>query len=177
MIKKGFLICMVALAFSLAEGQDRSSIEQTLPELSLPKVFLIGEYEEEYANLYKTYHGILLSVCEDDMNLAFDKWMDMLDSMESYANEIGFSLNGVKVLLNVFWNEDGSIQYISYYLKPNSLNVDTAELSAFFSSFASRYRLPLVTDRKFTHNGTAQFPTKLIPRKSNKQGMEGTTKY
>ena len=177
-MRKAYLICVVALMFSLVEGQDRPiNKKQVRPELSLPSVFLIGEYEEQYASLYQQYQGILLSVCKDDMNLAFNKWMHMLDSMESYANEIGYSLNGIKVLLNVFWNEDGTVQYLSYYLKPNSLNVDSAELTAFFSSFVSRYRLPLNADMKFMHNGTAQFPTKLIPRSSGKTRDKDTTKY
>ena len=136
--------------------------------LSLPKVFLIGEYEEQYGLLYETYHDILLTVCHDDMNLAFDKWMDMLTEMEAYSDQIDFELRGIKVWLKVFWNATGTIQHISYYLKPNSRNIDIAELSAFLSSFMNHYQLPIKTEVNFTHNGSAAFPTAMIPALSKK---------
>ncbi len=168
MIRNGCLILLIGLILPVLYGQDGPSSVHEAQELTLPKVFLIGEYEEQYGQLYETYQSILLSVCDDDMNLAFDKWMDMLAAMEAYATDIDFNLNGIKVWLKVFWNEDGSIEYLSYYLKPNSLNIDTDDLSAFFSSFMNRYKLPLKAGIKFTHNGTAQFPTKLIPRMNTK---------
>lgn len=139
-------------------------------QLDLPKVFQIGEYEEQYGLLYEIYHDILLTVCDDDMNLAFNKWMDMIAEMEAYAHQIDFDLNGVKIWLKVFWNEDGRIRYISYYRKPNSRNIDPAELSAFLSSFINAYRMPVESKVKFTHNGSAQFPTAIIP-------MESRTKH
>ena len=78
-----------------------------------------------------------------------------------FAEDIDFELKGVKLVLYVFWNEDGTMQHVTYYLKPNSLNLDTAELSAFISSFMNRYRLPIDAEAKFTHYGIAQFPTTL----------------
>ncbi|NND31617.1 MAG: hypothetical protein HKN76_03430 [Saprospiraceae bacterium] len=132
-------------------------------ELTLPKVFQIGEYEDQYGLLYETYHDILLTVCHDDMNLAFGKWMDMIAEMEAYAESIDFDLKGVKIWLKVFWDSDGTIQHLSFYRKPNSINIDPAELSAFLSSFMNRYQMPIKTNLKYTHNGSAQFPTDLIP--------------
>jgi hypothetical protein len=141
----------------------QASLEAEIKELDLPKVFLIGAYEEQYGLLYETYHDILLAVCHDNMDLAFGKWMHMIEEMELYSNKIDFDLKGVKVWLKLFWNPDGTIQYLSYYLKPNSINIDTAELSAFFTSFVNRYQMPIQTRLKFTHNGSAQFPTSLLP--------------
>src|SRR5690606_28683055 len=104
----------------------------------------------------------------DDMNLAFDKWMYMIGEMEAYAHKIEFDLNGVKLWLKVFWDEDGSIRYLSYFLKPNSRNIDTAELSAFLSSFMNVFRMPIQSTVKYTHNGSTQFPTTLIPAETRK---------
>ncbi len=159
-------ICLLAVsAVGMAQGEDNT--EMQLPEgpkeLSLPKVFQIGEYEEQYGLLYEVYHDILLSVCHDDMELAFDKWMHMLVEMEDYAQRIDFDLNGVKIWLKVFWDEDGTIRYLSYYRKPNSRNVDPADLSAFLTSFLNYYQMPITSTVKYTHNGSAQFPTTLIP--------------
>jgi hypothetical protein len=156
------------LAFS-QHDRDNVLIDQSqIKELTLPKVFQIGEYEEQYGLLYEIYHDILLTVCNDDMNLAFDKWMNMISEMEAYANKIDFDLNGVKIWLKVFWNEDGTIRYLSYYRKPNSRNIDPAELSAFLSSFMNVYQMRVKSTVKYTHNGSAQFPTALIPAESRK---------
>ncbi len=155
-----FASLIVAVPTSNAQNL---SLEASVDTLSLPKVFLIGEYEEQYSLLYETYHDILLSVCHDDMNLAFSKWMDMLSEMETYAQHINFDLRGVKVWLKVFWSTTGKIDHISYYLKPNSRNIETADLSAFLSSFMNHYQLPINSVVRFTHNGSAAFPTAMIP--------------
>ena len=170
-MEKILLAFLIAFQITVVSAQDHSSFviqEPQVKELSLPKVFQIGEYEEQYGLLYEVYHDILLTVCNDDMNLAFSKWMDMIAEMESYAHQINFDLNGVKIWLKVFWNEDGSIRYLSYYRKPKSRNIDTSELSAFLSSFMNVYKMPVNSKVKFTHNGSAQFPTALIPMESRK---------
>ncbi len=156
---------MWAVSSCLYGQSDGSSAKA---ELALPKVFLIGEHEDQYGLLYETYHDILLSVCHDDMNLAFEMWMNMVSEMESYAHQAGFDLNGVKVWLRVFWNADGRIAHLSYFLKPTSINIAHAELVAFLSSFMSIYQMPIKTNLKYTHNGSAQFPTSLIPALSQK---------
>jgi hypothetical protein len=160
--------CLLPFLVMSQQGENLA-LEIGPKKLSLPKVFQIGEYEDQYGLLYETYHDILLSVCNDDMGLAFDKWMDMIAEMEAYAKQIDFNLNGVKIWLKVFWNEDGTIQYISFYRKPNSINIDVAEMSAFLSSFMNRYKMPISTNLKFTHNASAQFPTDLIPAISQKR--------
>ena len=143
-----FLLCCLHIAAGLF-AQSNPPMHQ-VPKLELPKVFPFGEYEDQYTLLYETYPELLLTVCENDMEVAFDKWMHMLTAMETYASEINFELKGIKLVLYVFWNEDGTIQHMTYYLKPNSLNVDTAELSAFISSFMNRYQLPIQAEAKFT---------------------------
>ena len=161
-------LCYLFVLFGVA-GSTMAQSDETAPDtLTLPKVFLIGEHEEQYGLLYETYHDILLSVCHDDMNLAFGKWMDMITEMEAYASQINFELRGVKVWLKVFWSTAGNIEHISYYLKPNSRNIDTPELSAFLSSFMNHYQLPIKSGVRFTHNGSAAFPTAMIPALSKK---------
>ena len=153
-----YLVLMIASSLSVHGQASQDEIEEPLP-----KVFLIGEYEERYGELYEEYHDILLSVCNDNMNLAFDRWMDMIGEMEAYAQSIDFDINGVKVWLKLFWDQDGTIDHLSFFLKPDSRNVDYAELSAFFSSFMNHYKLPLQAQVKFTHNGSAQFPVGVLP--------------
>ena len=83
----------------------------------------------------------------------------MLQEMEAYSNLIGYDLKGVRAWLNIFWEKDGRIRHIAYYLKPSSKLVDLTELTAFFSSFINHYSFPLVTDSRYSHYGSASFPT------------------
>ena len=137
----------------------------------LPKVFTLGEYEKDYEQLNLDHSTMLLSACGDDMDLAFGKWLSMLKEMEAYASLIGYEIKGIKVWLNVFWDEKGEIKHIAYHLKQNSRNVDTQELTAFFSSFMNHYTFPLITDSKYSHYGSASFPT--FPKRLKTDAVRG----
>ena len=126
----------------------------------LPKVFLLGAHEGAYEQLVVDYETSLLSVCDQDMDQAFQKWFSMLQEMEAYADQISFDIKGVKLWLNVFWEPDGQIKHIAYYLRPNSRNINTDEMTAFFSSFMNHYRFPLISKAPFAHYSSAFFPTR-----------------
>jgi hypothetical protein len=126
---------------------------------SLPKVFILGEHEAEYEALFENYSTALLEICNDDMDEAFDKWLSMLEEMESYANSIDYDIKGIKVWLNVFWEKDGTIRHIAYHLKANSRNIVRDELTAFFTSFMNHYKFPKVAKTGYSHYGSASFPT------------------
>ena len=136
----------------------------------LPKVFRLGQHDKAYEKLFDQHSKSLLEICNDDMDVAFDKWLSMLKEMEAYATSIDYDLKGIKVWLNVFWNEDGSIRHIAYHLKVNSKNIRyQEELTAFFSSFMNHYKFPLVSGNGFSHYGSASFPTFARRIKPNKE--------
>lgn len=148
-----------------AAGGDR--MDSRVEDIdTIPRVFLIGEYENQYENLYNEYNNLLIAACNNDINTAYEKWLDMLIAMENYSESIKFDIKGVKIWLNVFWNSDGSIKYLAYYLKPESKNMKTADMNAFFNGFIRQYKLPIKTNLKFTHYGFAAFP--VYARKLNK---------
>jgi hypothetical protein len=133
--------------------------ESEAPKKELPAVFLIGEYEKDYESLSLECNDILLSVCKDSMELAYQKWLGMLSDMEVYADEIEFDLKGLKLWMNVYWHSNGSIRHIIYYPKPNSKNMNYDQLSVFFKSFVERYQMILENETCFSHYGSASFPT------------------
>ena len=133
--------------------------QQELMEDSIPKVSKIGEYEGYYPDLYDSFENPLLAVCQNDMNLAFDKWMDMLRDMEEYSIQVDYDLKGLKLWINVFWDADGTIKHIMFYPKPNSRNTDLDELSVFLNSFMNNYQMSVDTNIRFNHYGAAAFPT------------------
>ncbi|MCR9286756.1 MAG: hypothetical protein NXI23_05115 [Bacteroidetes bacterium] len=124
---------------------------------ALPKVFVLGSHEDVYEKTISEYNQ-LLAVCDNDLKVAFEKWISMMLEMEAYAKQITYDLRGVKVWIHVFWDSKGSIDHIGYHLKPNSRNVDTKELNAFFTSFVGEYQFPLLTDSRYSHYTTVSFP-------------------
>lgn len=131
----------------------------TMVSQKLPSAFLIGEYEKQEEKLNRNCGATLMSVCNDSMMVAQEKWENMLSDMENYAEDIEFDIKGIKVWIHVFWNSDGTLKNISYYPKPESKNMDFAELTDFFTSFISDYQIDLSYDECYQHYASASFPT------------------
>ncbi len=148
-----YILLVFSFAFSLgfAKAQGVSN--------NLPKVFLIGEHEKVYSGFTKLYPLSLLEISNDSMELAYVNWMYLLKDMEDHSNAINFDLNGLKIWMNVFWNKNGTIDYITYYPRPNSRNMDFKKLTAFFIDFIRRYKPRLKGNKNFVHYGSARFPS------------------
>ena len=125
---------------------------------TMPKIFILGEDEKGYEELLKKYPQTLLEANDNDIVIAFEKWVDFLTKLEGYAEKIKYDLKGVKTWLHVFWDADGNIEHIGYLLQPDSRNVDKAEFRAILSSFMPRHQMELGTGKSFTHYSIASFP-------------------
>jgi hypothetical protein len=141
------------LAF--AQGEDSIATQP----LEMPLVSLIGEDEDIFAALAETHGDIFLEVCGNDMDLAYDKWMEMLVAMEDYSEEINYDIKGVKTYLYVFWNTDGTVKHLAFYPKANSRNIPIAELRAFFKGFAKEFQMNVTADGGYSHYASGSFPT------------------
>ncbi len=152
-------------------AQLAQNVDDAQPEEALPKVFLLGEHQSQYEKEVPQYVS-LLEACDNEMKVAFEKWLSMISEMEAYAKKIEYPLEGIKLWLHVFWDKEGNIEHIGYYLRPNSKNVDLEELSAFFSSFVNQYKFPLTAEQKFHHYTSVSFPafSKRIKELSNGGG-------
>ena len=137
----------------------RTVIEQDTLLAALPKVFRLGDHENEYEHLSEIYGTSLLEVSGDDFLIASKKWNTLLKEMEAHAEMIGYDIKGVKMWMHVFWDKKGKIQHIGYYLQPNSRNVKQEELAAFLTDFINNYYLPASYDHNFSHYTKAAFPT------------------
>ncbi len=150
-----FSLCFMLTSFSMTAQSGSTSLNENG---QLPKVFLIGQHEEAFEALTMSYESDLLNACESDMNVAFKKWMSMMEEMEAYSKQIEYNLDGVKAWFHFFWTTDGSIEHIAYYLRPNSKNLDLDEMNAFLTSFMNNYKFPLVSSSKYHHYTGATFP-------------------
>ena len=128
------------------------------PNKTPPAVFQIGEYETQFEGLSFSYNTSLLAACEDNMDLAYVKWLDMLQNMQEFGKSNGVDLNGVKMWMNVFWSKEGKIDHVVYFLKPQSKNIDRRFLDALINEFAEIYQFPMTYPGNFSHYGIANFP-------------------
>lgn len=135
-----------------------------LSQAQLPAVFLLGQDEAAYEKLNVEHPRNLLVVSGNDTGKALNHWLDFILTIQEHAENVKYDINGLKVFLHVFWNEDGSIKHIGYFVKPDSRNFKPDELRAFFGTFIRAYKPKFSSDKKFSHYTTASFPT-LIERK------------
>lgn len=126
---------------------------------TLPSVFMIGEHEIEYNEMLKVQPDLLMSVCNDDMEKAYNKWLTFLVEIEKFAIENDVDINGVKIWINVFWNENGTLKHIAFYPKPNSRNMEYEYVKVLFAQFIEKYNSDLKNEKLFCHYGSASFPS------------------
>jgi len=167
-----FLILIVGIMFASSTPTHANS-DLVFPLFSfeqdtltvLPKVFILGNHEIAYEKLSGEGTS-LLAVCEDDFNAAHGKWNSLLKEMEAHADMINYDIKGVKMWLHVFWDDNGKINNIAFYLKPNSRNIKLEEMTAFLTDFVNNYHLPAQYDESFSHYSGAAFPTLNWKKKS-----------
>jgi len=152
-----FLLFNVTI-FSSLLAQD-SIINQSNPIHRTVKVSMIGDDESLQSNMNVECSEILLNLEDLNMSQAYTVWLTMLSDLENYADTLSFDIKGLRLWMNVYWNEDGSIRHIIYYPKPNSKNIDFDQFSNFMNGFANEYILSVKHTTCFSHFGSASFPT------------------
>ncbi len=147
------------IAITLALLLDQAYAQSDVTVISAPSVFLIGEYEDQYLALSKAHPATFLSVYHDDIDLAYRSWSNILMDIEDYAGDLNFDIKGVKLWINLYFNQDGTIAQLAFFPKPNSRNVPVDQLSAFFKNFVRDYHMTVKADKGFQHSASAAFPT------------------
>ncbi len=123
------------------------------------KVFVLGADELRYEQLTSTHTQSLLEATGNNITRAFEGWLDMQQAMDVYAEQQRYDLNGVKLLLHVFWAADGGIDQIGFLVHTDSRLVNQQEIRALLAGFAKQYRLPVQSTQGFSHYTAASFPT------------------
>lgn len=141
-------------------------LQSPLWSQELRKAFVLGTNEEAYEQLSQEHARTLLVVSNNDPQEALVNWLNTMRGIEQYAQSIDFDIKGLKVLLHIFWNEDGTIHRIGYFILPDSRNYQQEDLAALFASFARQYTSELKSDRKFSHYTNVSFPT-FVEQKKN----------
>lgn len=162
---RGILAIMIAVVWVFVFPIKTSALTIINPEtvieqdtLSLPKVFQLGDYESQFEKLSAAHQKSLLTATDDDFDAMFQAWTSMLKEMQAHSELVNYDLKGIKMWLNVFWDKNGKIKHIAFFLKPNSKNVDRVELGAFLTDFMNNYTFPVTSDDKFSHYSGASFP-------------------
>lgn len=140
------------------------ALPQSANAQSLPAVFVLGEQEAAYEKLCEQHSRTLLAASNNDMDQALKNWFELLQAIDKHAQTINYDIKGLKVWLHVFWNPDGSISNIGFFMMPNSRNFKPEEIKALFSSFMRQYKSSFKSDKPFSHYTSANFPA-FIQRK------------
>jgi hypothetical protein len=166
------LFTLLAALFILTSAQANTARQID----SLPTVFALGQYDgQPFEKLKADYETQLLSVCRNDMEMAYYLWVHVLKHIETQGTKTGFDMNGVKLWLYIFWNKDGTIKNIAFFPKPNSKNFKTEDMTVFLSNFCKTYKFPMTSDTNFSHYSTANFPV-LVERPAETTGSTNSTK-
>ncbi len=164
----------VSFCCCIQELCAQSSKTMKLPiKQEMPTVFLLGEYDNLYDEMM-TEQTTLLDACDDNMNFAYSKLMGMMQEMEAYADLIDFDLKGINAWIHFFWDKDGTVEHIGFYLKPNSRNINIDLMKNFLEGFANQYKLPLKYSRKFSHYSSFSFP--IVHHSSTLDNSKNTAK-
>ena len=134
---------------------------------SLPAVFMIGQFSDPFEKLNSSAHT-LLEVSQNDVYLAYDKWLDMLSELSSTAEHLGFNLKDTKFWYSVYWNKDGTIRHFAYYPKSGSASIDHDAFKNLVTTFMANYKMPISADAAFYNYGSVAFPLPTRKQLANK---------
>ncbi len=149
-------LTLLAVLFFLTAAQAKP---YAVKADSLPTVFALGQFDgEPFESLKAGYQTQLLTVCRNDMEMAYYLWVHVLKHIETESVKTGFNMDGVKLWLYIFWNKDGTIKNMAFYPKPNSKNIKNEDMAAFLAAFCKTYKFPMGAATNFSHYSTANFP-------------------
>jgi len=151
-MKNLFLLILIAFSTTVTFAQSNKSEE------AIPKVLTIGENEGFTNRLSAEFPKTLLSASGNDVDLAFRRWMNILQEIQNFSNKSGFDIKGSRMWLNIYFQADGSIKHIAYYLQPTSRNIPEPEMKGFFSAFINQYKPKFNPNLVCGHSGSASFP-------------------
>lgn len=127
----------------------------------------MGEHEGYYEQLITQHQLMLLTASENNMTLAYDRWLSLLTEIEDKAQSVGFDIKGVKLWLNAFWHRNGSLSHLVFYPKPNSRNINYEEFGMFLQSICGNLQIEIEASAAFSHYGSASFPTQPLVTSSS----------
>jgi hypothetical protein len=137
--------------------QSIATTQQTAPS-RYPNVFIIGNEPKAFESLSLEYSTLLITACNDDLDLAFNNWVGLMGAIEDFAASKNYDIKGVKLWMKIFWGPNGKIDHIAYHPKPTSRNINTDGLTQILEQFMLSYRFPITFNGKYSHYGSGSFP-------------------
>lgn len=147
-------------SFGQSERIDTLQITISNDSLDIPKLFQLGDkrYDRQYKVLSKLYPNSLLDIHFDKTYKAGEHWRDIIKTIDDYAIEHNIDINGLKIWMHIFFSENGEIDYLGYYFKPNSKIKDQEMLKDLISKSLNQYKYHEKLNGKGNHYSGAGFP-------------------
>jgi hypothetical protein len=124
---------------------------------SISYVGQIGQNQKKYEKIVASHQMQLLEVCDNNLDSAYQIWIDVMTSLEDYSESVNFDLKGVKMWMHIFV-QDGKIKELYFHPKLNSRNMDFSKVNTLLEKFIQTYEFPIKSTVKFNHYGSASFP-------------------
>jgi len=159
MIREYLVILLIWISVVLSLLSQNSPSYDEASEVKEDIVSLIGDDEEKLSSLSLECSDMLLTVRDNSMSQAYDTWIRMMADLEQYTELHDYDIKGIKLWMNVFWNQDGSIRHLAFYPKPTSRHTDFEKLAQVINDFSKEYRLELTHSSCYSHYGSVSFPT------------------
>lgn len=158
MFQKVLHIIFWVVVCSVLEAQTTSDTKASGAKSSLPSSFLIGEHELAYDAILERYAKGFVAICGNDNDKAYMIWSSILADLVEFSKANNIELNGLKLWMNIFFNDNSGIDYIVYYPKPNSKNMDFDKLTELFINFCRSYKMKVKLGDRCILNANASFP-------------------
>jgi hypothetical protein len=117
----------------------------------------IGTNQKNYEKVIASHHKQLLEVCDNNLDSAYQLWVDVMYDLEKFAESSNVDIKGLKLWIHIFV-KDGKIKELYYHPKPNSRNTDFSKVTVLLEKFINTYNFPIKSKTKFNHYGSASFP-------------------
>lgn len=138
------------------------SINMLLSAQKLSTVIDVSQDSKILRRLSTKYKSSLFNASDTSFVKTIQNWQQVLVALEKHSEETKFDLKGIKLEIKVFWSKHGKIDYITYYILQESINIDYVSFQAFLRSFIRIYELPVHYKKRFSYAGKAIFPLYLM---------------
>ncbi len=119
-----FILCIIVFALNNSAGQNPIFVGQ------------IGSHQSKYEKTVNTNPIQLLEVCNNNLDSAYQIWVDVMYDFEKFAEAANYDLKGLKLWVHIFVI-DGKIRELYYHPKPNSRNTDYTKVTSLLEKFVN----------------------------------------
>lgn len=156
------LVCVLC-SFNTVKKAKTSTNNRATFTKTYPTAFVIGEQSTAFEALNDQFTLQLLTVCNDDLDKAYQQWKRTLSDIDRFAQINGIQLKGAKMWIKVYWSEEGQIKHIAYDLKRQSKKINKKKFTQLLKKYIASKPEPFMEAAgSFSHYGSVNYPIQSV---------------